>query len=178
MSALSLLSCVSCVPWSSAAPTAVFLSHQSCAFRAPTACPTAREPCLSLATTPTIMSLPWSDLRVSTLHYPAPVSISHYSHGSYQRWVPPQASGQVQHSRAGGAAPSSSLVPEQVPKEPQGFQRYQTRMGPRAPSPVPQRRSRRARPSKRARTSGPRESSSYWPQPSPSTPATEETSSP
>ena len=51
-------------------------------------------------------------------------------------------------------------------------------MGPRAPSPVPQRRSRRARPSKRARTSGPRESSSSRPQPSPSTPAAEETSSP
>ena len=33
-------------------------------------------------------------------------------------------------------------------------------MGPRAPSPVPQRRSRMARPSKRARTSGPGESSS------------------
>ena len=51
-------------------------------------------------------------------------------------------------------------------------------MGPRAPSPVPQRRSRRARPSKRARISGPEESSSSRPQPSPSTPAAEETSSP
>ena len=51
-------------------------------------------------------------------------------------------------------------------------------MGPLTPSPVPQRRSRRARPSKRARTSGPRESSSSRPQPSPSTPAAEETSSP
>ena len=51
-------------------------------------------------------------------------------------------------------------------------------MGPRDPSPVPQRRSRRARPSKRARTSGPEESSSSRPQPSPSTSATEATSSP
>ena len=49
-------------------------------------------------------------------------------------------------------------------------------MGPRVPSPVPQRRSRRARPSKRARTSGPGESSSSRPEPSPS--AVEVTSSP
>ena len=40
-------------------------------------------------------------------------------------------------------------------------------MGPRAPSLVPQRRSRRARPSKWARTSGPGESSSSRPEPSP-----------
>ena len=51
-------------------------------------------------------------------------------------------------------------------------------MRPRAPSPVPQRRSRRARPSKRARTSGLGESSSFRPQSPPSTPAAEETSSP
>ena len=50
-------------------------------------------------------------------------------------------------------------------------------MGPRAPSPVPQRRSSRARPSKRARISGPEESSSSRPEPTPS-PAVEETSSP
>ena len=49
-------------------------------------------------------------------------------------------------------------------------------MGPRAPSPVPQRRSRKARPSKRARTSGPRESSSSRPEPSPSTAAVESSS--
>ena len=42
---------------------------------------------------------------------------------------------------------------------------------------MPQRRCRRARPSKRARTSGPGESSSSRPQPSPS-PAAEESSSP
>ena len=75
-------------------------------------------------------------------------------------------------------APVPALVPESVLEEPQGFRRYQTRMGPRAPSPVPQRRSRRARPSKRARTSGPGEFSSSRPQPSPSTLAAEATSSP
>ena len=51
-------------------------------------------------------------------------------------------------------------------------------MGPRAPSPVPQRRVRRARPSKRARTSGPGESFSSRPPPSPVTSAVEATSSP
>ena len=69
-------------------------------------------------------------------------------------------------------------VPEAVPEEPQGFRRYQTRMGPRAPSPVPQLRSKRAWPSKRARTSGPGESSSSRPQPSPSTSSAEATSLP
>ena len=73
-------------------------------------------------------------------------------------------------------APVSELVPEEVPEKPQGFRRYQTRMGPKAPSPVPQRRSRRARPSKRARTSGPGESSSSRLEPSPT--AAEVTSSP
>ena len=75
-------------------------------------------------------------------------------------------------------APDPAPVPEAVPEDPQRFRRYQTRMGPRAPSPVPQRRSRRARPSKRARTSGPGESSSSRPQPSPATSAVEATSSP
>ena len=73
-------------------------------------------------------------------------------------------------------APVLEPVLEAVPEEPQGFRRYQTRMGPRAPSPVPQRRSRRARPSKQARTSGPGESSSSRPEPSPS--VAEATSSP
>ena len=68
-------------------------------------------------------------------------------------------------------------APVTVPEEPQGFKRYQARMGPRAPSPVLQRRSRRAQPSKRARTSGLGESSSSRPEPSPS-PAAEESSSP
>ena len=75
-------------------------------------------------------------------------------------------------------APVPSPIPEAVPEEPQGFSRYQTRMGPRAPSHVPQRRVRRARPSKRARTSGPGESSSSRLQPSPVTSAAEATSSP
>ena len=75
-------------------------------------------------------------------------------------------------------APVPSPVPEAVPDEPLGFRRYQTRMGPRAPSPVPQRRARRARPSKRARTSGPGESSSSRPPPSPVAAASEETPSP
>ena len=75
-------------------------------------------------------------------------------------------------------APVLSPVPEAVLEEPQGFLRYQTRMGPWAPSPVPQRRVRRARPSKRARTSGPGESSSSRPQPSPITSTAEATSSP
>ena len=74
--------------------------------------------------------------------------------------------------------PVPSPVPEVVPEEPQGFRCYQTRMGPRAPSSVPQRRVRRARPSKRARTSGPGESSSSRPQPSLVTSAAEVTSSP
>ena len=75
-------------------------------------------------------------------------------------------------------APVPSPVPEAVPEEPQGFRPYQTQMGPRAPSPVPQKRVRRAQPSKRARTSGPGESSSSRPPPSPVTSAAEETSSP
>ena len=75
-------------------------------------------------------------------------------------------------------APVPSPVPEAVSEDPQGFRRYQTRMGPRAPSLVPRRRVRRAWPSKRARTSGPGESSSSRPQPSPVTSAAEATSSP
>ena len=75
-------------------------------------------------------------------------------------------------------APAVASVPDPVPEEPKGFRRYQTRMGPRAPSPVPHRRSRRARPSKRARTLGPGESSSSRPEPSQSPIAVEESSSP
>ena len=75
-------------------------------------------------------------------------------------------------------APVPSPFPEAVPEKPQGFRCYQTRMGPRAPSPVPQRRVRRARPFKRACTSGPGESSSSRPQPSPVTSAAKATSSP
>ena len=87
-----------------------------------------------------------------------------------------------QEEQAPVPAPLPVAVPEPafepVPKEPQGFRRYQTRMGPRAPSPVPQRRSRRARPSKRVRTSGPGESSSSRPQSSQSPSAAEASSSP
>ena len=75
-------------------------------------------------------------------------------------------------------APIPAPVPEAVLEEPEGFRRYQTQMGPRPPSPVQQGRSRRARPSKQARTSGPGESSSSRPQPSPATSAAETTSSP
>ena len=83
-----------------------------------------------------------------------------------------------QEEQAPILAPVPEPVSEPVPEEPQGFRRYQTRMGPRAPSLVPQRRSRRARPSKRARISGPGESSSSRPQPSQSLSAAEATSSP
>ena len=65
-------------------------------------------------------------------------------------------------------APVQAPVPSPVPEEPQGFRRYQTQMGPRAPSPVPQRR---------ARISSPSESSSSRPPPSPVTPTGETTSS-
>ena len=85
---------------------------------------------------------------------------------------------QEAHAPALVPAPVLVPVPEAVPEEPQGFRRCQTRMGPWAPSLVPQRRARRARPSKRARTSGPGESFSSRPQPSPATSATETTSSP
>ena len=74
--------------------------------------------------------------------------------------------------------PIPSPVPDAVLEEPQGFRRYQNSMGPRAPSPVPHRRYRRARPSKRASKSGPGESSSSTPHPSPATSAAETTSSP
>ena len=80
------------------------------------------------------------------------------------------------HSPDLPAVEQPAVAPSAVPEEPQGFRRYQTRMGPRAPSPVPQRRRRRAQPSKRAWTSGSGESSTSRPQPSPS-PA-EESSSP
>ena len=80
------------------------------------------------------------------------------------------------HSPDLPAVAQPTLAPAAIPEEPQGFRRYQTRMGPRAPSPVPQRRRRRARPSKRDRTLGPEESSRSRPEPSP--PPTDEGSSP
>ena len=94
------------------------------------------------------------------------------------RFSTPEREGSVHPAPAPVPAPVPSPVPEAVPEEPQGFRRYQTWMGPRAPSPVPQRRVRRARPSKRTRTSDPGESSSSWPQPSPVTSTAEATSSP
>ena len=83
-----------------------------------------------------------------------------------------------QEATAPVSAPEPSPVPEAVPDEPLGFRRYQTRMGPQAPSPMPQRRARRAQPSKRARTSGPGESSSSRTPSSPVTSAAGEISSP
>ena len=82
----------------------------------------------------------------------------------------------VVHSPSLHTDTQPAVAPDIVPEEPQRFRRYQTRVGPRAPSPVPQRQSRRARPSKRARTSSLGESSTSRPEPSPS-PA-EESSSP
>ena len=64
-----------------------------------------------------------------------------------------------------------SPAPTAIPEEPQGFEppprRYQTRVGPRPPSPVHPRPPWRAPPSKRARTSGPEESSRSRPEPLP-----------
>ena len=64
-----------------------------------------------------------------------------------------------------------ALAPAVIQEEPQASEppsrRYQTRVGPRAPSPEHQRPRRRAPPSKRARTSGPGESSRSRPEPSP-----------
>ena len=62
------------------------------------------------------------------------------------------------HSLDLPAETQPALAPAAIPEEPQASEppsrRYQTRVGPRAPSPMPQRRRRRALPSKRARTSG------------------------
>ena len=111
---------------------------------------------------------------------PTPVSFYYYSmvrtRGGSRLRPRVKFSTPEREEQASVPAPVPAPVPEPVPEEPQGFRRYQTRMGPRAPSPVPQRRSRRARPSKRARTFGPGESSSSRPEPSPS--AAEATSSP
>ena len=65
----------------------------------------------------------------------------------------------------------SALAPIAISEEAQASEppsrRYQTRVGPWAPSPVHPRPCRRAPPSKRARTSGPGESSTSRPKPSP-----------
>ena len=117
---------------------------------------------------------------------PIPVSYLDYSYGAYQRWVPPSATGQIQYTKERGAGPSSSSGPgpstSSCPRGSllgaSGIQTIPDWMGPRAPSPVPQRRSRRARPSKRARTLELGESSSSRPQPSLVTSAAKATSSP
>ena len=89
----------------------------------------------------------------------------------------PETSGAAHaHSPEFPAVEQPTLAPAAIPEEPQGFRRYQTRMGPRAPSPMRQRRRGRARPSKRAQTSGPGESSRSRPEPSP--PTVDEGSSP
>ena len=84
------------------------------------------------------------------------------------------------HSPDLSAETQPALAPAAIPEEPQASEprsrRYQTRVGPRAPSSVPQRRRRRAPPFKRAQTSGPGESSRSQPEPSP--PPTDEGSSP
>ena len=84
---------------------------------------------------------------------------------------------------AGISRAAASHSPDQVAETPPSFapasmsgeaqaseppsRRYQTRVGPRAPSPVHPRSRRRAPPSKRARTSGPGKSSRSRPEPSP-----------
>ena len=71
-------------------------------------------------------------------------------------------------------APASISGEAQASKPPS--RRYQTRVGPRAPSPEHPRPRRRAPPSKRARTSGPGESSRSRPESSP--PPSDQSSSP
>ena len=84
------------------------------------------------------------------------------------------------HSPDQAAETPPTLAPAAIPEEVQASEppprRYQTRVGPRAPSPVHSRPRRRAPPSKRARTSGPGESSRSRPEPSP--PLTDQGSSP
>ena len=71
---------------------------------------------------------------------------------------------------------ASAVILEEVQAHEPPSRRYQTRVGPRAPSPVHPRPHRRAPPFKRARTSGPGESSGSRPEPSP--PPADQSSSP
>ena len=75
------------------------------------------------------------------------------------------------HSPKQAAQTPTTLPPaatsEEVHAPEPPFRQYQTRVGPRAPSPKLQRPRRRASPSKRARTSGPGESSRSRPEPTP-----------
>ena len=119
---------------------------------------------------------PWSSQSESTLPYYLPSVITDMVRTRGGSRLRPRVRFSTPEKEELAPAPASVLDP--VLEEPQGFRRYQTRMGPRDPSPVPQRRSRRARPSKRARTSGPGESSSSRPEPSPSSAAAEASSSP
>ena len=84
------------------------------------------------------------------------------------------------HSSDQAAETPPTLAPAVVPEEPQASKplsrRYQTRVGPRAPSSVQPRPRRRALPSKRARTSGLGESLRSRPEPLP--PPADESSSP
>ena len=75
------------------------------------------------------------------------------------------------HSPEQAAQTPITLPPAAISEEVQALEppsrQYQTRVGPRAPSPEHQRPHRRALPSKRARTSSPRESSKSQPEPTP-----------
>ena len=52
---------------------------------------------------------------------PSPMSFSDYSHGPHSRWVPLKAPSQFQHSRAGGASPSSSSNSRASPRGASGI---------------------------------------------------------
>ena len=84
------------------------------------------------------------------------------------------------HSADQAVETPPTLAPATIPEEPQASKppsrRYQTRVGPRAPSPMHPRPRRRAPPSKRARTLGLGESSRSRPKSSP--PPVDESSSP
>ena len=69
-----------------------------------------------------------------------------------------------------------AVVPEEAQASEPPSRRYQTRVGPQAPSPIHPRPCRRAPPSKKARTLGPSESSRSRPEQSP--PPTDQGSSP
>ena len=75
------------------------------------------------------------------------------------------------HSSNQAAETPPTLAPAAISEEAQTLKppsrRHQTRVGHRAPSPVHPRPRQRAPPSKRARTSGPGESSRFRPEPSP-----------
>ena len=119
------------------------LSPGSVAFRAPTACPSAAVsiaghcPCPGLAVPCRGSAEPWSGLCVShamPLYHLVTTDMVRTRGGSCLR---PRV--RFRTPEQADQAPASAVVPDPVPEEPQRFRRYQTRMGPRAPSPVPQR---------------------------------------